>query len=247
VRNLDIHTSTQLCSFISPVPTSTRELPSSTARASLHVATRSYDGLFDTSGLHRLGGCCRSHQSWKRPNDTQSATSWPWKSPSNCNTHDPVTRRPHRHHLVHPQFVRAWVWSKAGFASWNRFFSHMGPRGARSGSEPWAPPSTPWPTAAPGGAGREAGRGGLCIALRPQGVSTQFPGVLVGPLPVRKCHQMSSKGHMGTCNSAGSPVGSLAHTHTHPRTPPPGHPTAGQCGRAVPVLPLLLCTRPARA
>ena len=28
---------------------------------------------------------------------------------------------------------------------------------------------------------------------------------------------------------------------------PPGHPTAGRCGRVVPVLPLLLCTRPARA
>jgi hypothetical protein len=30
----------------------------------------------------------------------------------------------------------------------------------------------------------------------PQGVSPQFPGVLVGPLPVRKCHQMSSKEHI---------------------------------------------------
>jgi hypothetical protein len=69
-----------------------------------------------------------------------------------------------------------------------------------------------------------------------QGVSTQFPGVLVGPLPFAsaiKCHQKS------TCNSAGSSVGSLA--------PPPGHPTAGRCGRVVPVLPLLLCTRPTRA
>jgi hypothetical protein len=48
-----------------------------------------------------------------------------------------------------------------------------------------------------------------------------------------KCHQKS------TSNSAGSSVGSLA--------PPPGHPAARRCVRAVPVLPLLLRTRPARA
>jgi hypothetical protein len=48
-----------------------------------------------------------------------------------------------------------------------------------------------------------------------------------------RCHQKS------TCNSAGSSVGSLA--------PPRGHPTARRCGRVVPALPLLLCTRPARA
>jgi hypothetical protein len=62
-------------------------------------------------------------------------------------------------------------------------------------------------------------------------------GVLVGPphpfASAIKCHQKS------TSNSAGSSVGSLAHT--------PGHPTAGWCGRVVSVLPLLLCTRPARA
>jgi hypothetical protein len=43
-----------------------------------------------------------------------------------------------------------------------------------------------------------------------------------------RCHQKN------TGNSAGSPVGSLA--------PPPGHPTAGRCGRVVPVPPLLLCS-----
>jgi hypothetical protein len=50
-----------------------------------------------------------------------------------------------------------------------------------------------------------------------------------------RCHQKS------TSNSAGSSVGSLA--------PPPatGHPAARRCVRVVPVLPLLLCTRPARA
>jgi hypothetical protein len=49
--------------------------------------------LFFTSGVHRLLGPCEGRQSWRRPNDTQSATS-------NCSTHDPVTRRPHRQHLV---------------------------------------------------------------------------------------------------------------------------------------------------
>jgi hypothetical protein len=44
------------------------------------------------------------------------------------------------------------------FTSWHLLFSQMGPGGARSGSKPWAPPPTPWPTAAPGGgAGREGG------------------------------------------------------------------------------------------
>jgi hypothetical protein len=33
----------------------------------------------------------------------------------------------------------------------------MGPRWAGSGSEPWGPQPTPWPIAAPGGAGREGG------------------------------------------------------------------------------------------
>jgi hypothetical protein len=31
---------------------------------------------------------------------------------------------------------------------------------------------------------------------QPQGISPQFPGVLVGPPHVRKCHQMSSKEHI---------------------------------------------------
>ena len=48
-----------------------------------------------------------------------------------------------------------------------------------------------------------------------------------------KCHQKS------TSNSAGSSVGSLA--------PPRATPRLGGDVRVVPVLPLLLCTRPARA
>jgi hypothetical protein len=49
------------------------------------------------------------------------------------------------------------MWSRAGFTSRNTLFSQMGPRWAGSGSEPWGPQPTPWPTAAPGGAGREGG------------------------------------------------------------------------------------------
>jgi hypothetical protein len=75
---------------------------------------------------------------------------------------------------------------------------------------------------------------------RLQGASPQFPGVLVGPphVPnvVRKCHQMSSKEHI----QLGWVVRWVLST-------PPGHLTAGRCVRVVPVLPLLLCTRPARA
>jgi hypothetical protein len=141
-----------LCPCIGPVPTTATKVPSSPARALLPVASGSY-GLLFTSGVHRLRGPCEGRRSWRRPNDTQSATS-------NCNTHDPVTRRLHRQHLVHPQFVKAWMWSKVGFTSWNLLFSQMGPRGAGSGSEPWGPqptPCGPWPTAAPGGAGREGG------------------------------------------------------------------------------------------
>jgi hypothetical protein len=52
-----------------------------------------------------------------------------------------------------------------------------------------------------------------------QGISPQFPGVLVGPPHVRKRHQMSSKEHIHRtrlkAESRPSSVGSLA--------PPPGH------------------------
>jgi hypothetical protein len=44
------------------------------------LASGSYCLLF-TSGFHRPLGLCEGHQSWRRPNDTQSATS-------NCNIHD---------------------------------------------------------------------------------------------------------------------------------------------------------------
>jgi hypothetical protein len=66
--------------------------------------------------------------------------------------------------------------------------------------------------------------------------SSQFPGVLVGPPHVRKCHQMSSKEHIQLGWAVRWPVLST----------PLGHPAAGRCVRVVPVLPLLLCTRPAR-
>jgi hypothetical protein len=51
------------------------------------------------------------------------------------------------------------MWRRAGFASWNRLLSQMGPRWAGSGSEPRGPQPAPWPTAGPGGAGRRAGKG----------------------------------------------------------------------------------------
>jgi hypothetical protein len=71
-----------------------------------------------------------------------------------------------------------------------------------------------------------------------QGTSPQFPGVLVGPPHVHKCHQMSSKEHIQL---------GWDWVVRWVLSTPPGHPTAGRCVRVVPVLPLLLCTRPARA
>jgi hypothetical protein len=93
---------------------------------------------------------------------------------------------------------------------------------------------------------RRAGRGSSAPPLLWPLASTQFPGVwgarararwTSGPSPFAsaiKCHQKS------TCNSAGSSVGSLAPPRATPRL-------GGAGGRVVPVLPLLLCTRPARA
>jgi hypothetical protein len=118
-----------LCPCIGPVPPSATKVPFSTARALLLVAIGDY-GLLFTSGVHRLLGPCEGRRSCggdQRPNDTQSASS-------NCNTHDPVTRRLHRQHLVHPRFVRAWMWSRVGSTSWYLLFSQMGPRWAGSGS-----------------------------------------------------------------------------------------------------------------
>jgi hypothetical protein len=74
-------------------------------------------------------------------------------------------------------------------------------------------------------------RGSLLLLL-----NSQFPGVLVGPPHVRKCHQMSSKEHI-----------QLGWVVRWVRSTPPGHPAARRCVRVVPVLPLLLCTRSARA
>jgi hypothetical protein len=143
-----------LCPFIGPVaPTCTRTKNPSIATPPLSGAIGDYC-LFFTSGFHRPLDLCEGQQSWRQPNANQPATS-------NCSTHDPVTRRLHRQHhllLVHPQFVRAWMWSKVGFTSWNRLVPQMGPRWAGSGSEPRGPQPTPWPTDRGAcGAGREGG------------------------------------------------------------------------------------------
>jgi hypothetical protein len=72
-----------------------------------------------------------------------------------------------------------------------------------------------------------------------QGPLPNFLGCSLDRLPFAsaiKCHQTS------TCNSAGGWVVCWVLS-----TPHPGHPAAGRCDRVVPVLPLLLCTRPARA
>jgi hypothetical protein len=55
------------------------------------------------------------------------------------------------------RFVALLGLEQSSFTSWNLLFSRMGPRWAGSGSEPWGPQPTPWPTAAPGGEKREGG------------------------------------------------------------------------------------------
>jgi hypothetical protein len=61
-------------------------------------------------------------------------------------------------HLVHPAVCEGLDVEQSGFTSWNLLFSQMGPRWAGSGSGPRGPQQlNPWPTAAPGGAGREGG------------------------------------------------------------------------------------------
>jgi hypothetical protein len=86
---------------LSSCPRTKKTLP---ANVSLSVATRSYD-LFFTPGLHRLPP---GRRLLSKPPTKPGAIyrhSVGRLQLSNCNTHDPVTRRPHRQHMVHPQFV----------------------------------------------------------------------------------------------------------------------------------------------
>jgi hypothetical protein len=122
-----------------------------------------------------------------------------------------------------------------------------------------APALGPWSARPPGwrcrlspGPARDAVCGVWRVAHMPEargyhtymsssrGSLPNFLGCSLGPSPFAsaiKCHQKST----AHATRLGRPlsVGSLA--------PSPGHPAAGRCGRVVPVLPLLLCTRPARA
>jgi hypothetical protein len=59
------------------------------------------------------------------------------------------------------------------------------------------------------------------------------------PLPVRKCHQMSSKEHIQ--------LGWVVRWVLSTPPPPGGHPAAGRCGRVVPVPSLLLLPMAAAA
>jgi hypothetical protein len=112
------------------------------------------------------------------------------------------------------------------------------------------------------GCDSDPGSGGRYCVLRiagdpPSLLTPQFPGVLVARWAVPTPHVRNSQVppnviKSSTSNSAGSwghgsgspSVGVLGLSLS---TPPPGHPAARRCVRAVPVLPLLLCTRPARA
>jgi hypothetical protein len=84
-------------------------------------------------------------------------------------------------HLVHPAVCKAvGMTAQSASRPGTYFFSQMGPRWAGSGSEPWGPQPTPWPTAAPGGAGREGG-----ALHRPYSVQVRSPPPLGPGLSVR--------------------------------------------------------------
>jgi hypothetical protein len=100
-----------------------------------------------------------------------------------------------------------------------------------------------------------------------QGISPQFPGVLVGPphtprsqVPSHVTGDLSSIPWGARWTSPRSTFASAIKCHQKSKehiqlgwivrwvlSTPPGHPAARRCVRVVPVLPLLLCTRPARA
>jgi hypothetical protein len=156
LKTRETSNSSQLCSCIGPLSASHRWVTSSHPMTPLLVTSGSY-GLLCTSGFHRPLGLCEGRQSWRQPNGNQPATS-------NCNIHDPVTRRLHRQHLVHPRLVglraagleqiRLRVLGRYFFRKWGR-----GPRWEGPGSEPRGFQLAPQPTAAPAGCWRLAGRG----------------------------------------------------------------------------------------
>ena len=109
------------------------------------------------AGVHRLLGPCEGRQSWRRPHDTQSATSSCAATPMIGNSRGCSSGAPGspgglwdcelgrvRLHVLEPTF----------FANGAEVGGVRG-RAPGSPTHPLAP--GPWPTAAPGGAGREGG------------------------------------------------------------------------------------------
>jgi hypothetical protein len=58
-------------------------------------------------------GCPSATWSLRRPPELEATKRHPVSATSNCNTHNPVTRRLHRQHLIHPRFARLWVWEQS--------------------------------------------------------------------------------------------------------------------------------------
>jgi hypothetical protein len=81
-----------------------------------------------------------------------------------CNTHDPVTRGAPLEHLVHPQFVRLWVWEQSRLRVLEPTFFANGAEGGevleRALGSPTHHLAQPRRLAAQGGTGE------LCTALR---------------------------------------------------------------------------------
>jgi hypothetical protein len=115
-------------------------------------------------------GFSSATRSLRRPPELEATKRHPSAVTSNRNTHDPVTRRLHRQHLVH-RSPTPTVCSGLGLAFHKSRPQSLGTHLFRTWSRSEGgevreralgarPPPGPWPAAAPGGAEREGGAGG---------------------------------------------------------------------------------------
>jgi hypothetical protein len=130
-------------------------------------------------------GFSSATRSLRRPPELEATKRHPSAVTSNRNTHDPVTRRLHRQHLVH-RSPTPTVCSGLGlafhksrpqslgthlFRTWSR--SIRGGRGP--GASPGGPPA-PWPLARRGAWRRRAGRGSRGSSAPPLLLTTYYAG-----------------------------------------------------------------------
>jgi hypothetical protein len=166
-------TSSYLCSCIGPLSASHRWATSSHPTTPLLVAwwpaavmasssRRVFIGYLVLAKSAKPGG-------WRRPNDTQSATS-------NCSTHDPVTRRLLLSTWLQSRLIRLRVWEQSRLRvlePTSSFFPANGAEGGREVRErPLGPPTHP--LAHRGAWRRRAGRGSSAPPLLPSSYAFAF-------------------------------------------------------------------------